>query len=202
VSLISRAWMLDPVEFHREFAELYGARSSPEGFVRLRARAARIWRSADPIVQGYVELLRTATPDEWDAGFEETHVVDWYRVLMAPYLTPTRAFRSPDLLKRRLPDLGWSPSEARRLALGRELQLLAEAYAPPEIAGPLGLQLTLGNKGWLSQDDVAGALERMRRLDRHVFRDHQDLVPVVEHAYEVLEAAATKPDQVLVMISD
>lgn len=202
MTLQSRAWMLEPVEFHREFVELYGARSSPDGHVRLRAQATRVHRSGDPIVQGYVEMLRGASPDEWQAGFVDAHVVDWYRVLMAPYLTPTRAFLTPDLLKRRFPDLGWSPSEARRLALGRELQLLAETYAPDEGGRRLSLHFNLGNKGWLSQDDVEAALARMRRLPRSAFRRHQDLVGVVEHTYEVLEAAATKPDHVLLMIHD
>lgn len=202
VAIISRAWMLDPVEFHREFEELFGALSTPEGFVGLRTRATRLWRSTDPIVHTYMELLRTATPDDWEAGFEEAHVVDWYRVLMAPHLTPTRAFRSPDLLKRRLPDLGWPPSEARRLAWGRELQLLAETSGSPELMARLSIHFTLGHKGWLGQDDIDTALTRLRSLDRSVFRDHQDLVPLVEHAYEVLEAAATKPDLVLLMVSD
>ena len=34
------------------------------------------------------------------------------------------------------------------------------------------------------------------------FRRRQDLVVVVEQAYEVLEAAATKPDLVLLMLAD
>ncbi len=194
--------MLDPLAFHREFEELFSGISTPDGFARLRARAARIWRSADPVTQTYIELLRTASADEWEEGFEPEHVVDWYRVLMAPYLLPTRAFRSPDLLKRRLPDLGWAPAEARRLALGRELQILAEVHGDPDIVSRLSLHFTLGNKGWLSQDDIAQAITRLRTTDRSVFRDHQDIVPVVENAYEVLEAAATKPDHVLLMITD
>ena len=113
-----------------------------------------------------------------------------------------RAFRSPDLLKRRLPDLGWAPAEARRLALGRELQILAEVHGDPDIVARLSLHFTLGNKGWLSQDDIAQALARLRSTDRDVFRAHQDAVPIVENAYEVLEAAATKPDHVLLMITD
>jgi hypothetical protein len=202
MALVSRAWMLDPVEFHREFLELYGARSSPEGHVRLRARATRVYRSGNPIVQGYLEVVRSASPDEWQTEFVDAHVVDWYRVLMAPYLTPTRSFRSPELLKRRLPDLGWARADARRLAMGRELQVLAETYVPDPDGRRLGLYFDLGTKGWLSQDDVHAALVRLRRLPRAVFRQHQDLVAVVEQAYEVLEAAATKPDHVLLMVND
>jgi hypothetical protein len=202
MALLSRAWMLEPVGFHRTFLELYGARSSPDGYVRLRTAATRVYRSGDPTVQGYLEVVRGATPEEWQAGFVDTHVVDWYRVLMGPYLTPTRAFLSPDLLKRRLPDLGWARSEARRLAMGRELQVLAETYAPDEPGRRLGLHFELGNKGWLGQEDIEIALTRLRRLPRAIFRGHQDLVAVVEQTYEVLEAAATKPDHVLLMVND
>jgi hypothetical protein len=35
-----------------------------------------------------------------------------------------------------------------------------------------------------------------------MFRDHPELVPVVENMFEVLEAAANKPDHVLICISD
>jgi hypothetical protein len=42
----------------------------------------------------------------------------------------------------------------------------------------------------------------MRRLDRSVFRDHQDLVPMVENAFVVFEAAATKPDHVLLTVTN
>jgi hypothetical protein len=202
MALLSRAWMLEPVEFHRTFLALYGARSSPEGHVRLRAAATSVFRSGDPTVQGYLEVVRGTTPDEWESGFVDAHVVDWYRVLMAPYLTPTRAFLAPELLKRRLPDLGWARAEARRLAMGRELQVLAETYAPDEPGRRLGLHFDLGNKGWLSQDDIEVAITRLRRLPRPAFRDHQDLVTVVEQTYEVLEAAATKPDHVLLMVND
>ncbi len=50
-----------------------------------------------------------------DPSHRPTDLGDWYRLLMAGYLTPTRAFRLPDVMKRRLPELGWSPAEARRL---------------------------------------------------------------------------------------
>jgi len=202
MGLTGRAYMLEPVDFHREFTELFAALSTPEGFVQLRARATRLWHSDDPVMRGYIELLHTATPEDWEAGLDEGHVVDWYRILMAGYLIPTPAFHWPDLIKRRLPDLGWSPAEARRLAWGRELQLLAEAHGTPELASRLALHFTLGHKGWLSQDDVETALARLRALDRARFRRNQDLIPVVENAYEVLEAAVTKPDHVLLLVSE
>lgn len=201
--ILSRAWMLDPIELHRELDRLLGGPSSrQDGLLRLRDRAVEIWHSKDPIVHGYVGSLRVAGPDEWEASFEENQVVEWYRVLMAPHLTPSRAFRAPSLLKRRLPDLGWPPSEARRLALGRELQLLAAAHAGPAALEALVPHLGPGHKGWLSQDDVEAALARFRALDRERFRGRQDLVPLAENAFEVLEAAATKPDHVLVMVCD
>lgn len=200
--ILSRAWMLDSVEFHRDLDQLLGASSGQAGLLRLRSRAVDVWHSKDPIVHGYVGSLCTGGPDEWESSFEETHVVEWYRVAMAPYLIPTRAFRAPNVLKRRLPDLGWPPSDARRLALGRELQLLVEAYGTPTVLDALQPHFALGNKGWLAPDDVEAALARFRALDRGLFRNRQELVGLVENAYEVLEAAATKPDHVLIMVSD
>lgn len=202
MSPVTLAWMLDVEGFHHEFDDLVAGLSSPHGLARMREQATAVWRSQDPIVAAYVGLLRTATPDEWESTFDDGHIVEWYRVLMASYLIPTRAFRSRDLLKRRLPELGWSPSEARRLAQGRELQVLADACAAPEVAARLSLHFTLADKGWLSQDDVQQAITRFRSLDRQLFRGRSELVPLVENAYEVLEAAATKPDHVLLMVND
>jgi hypothetical protein len=200
--LVSRAWMLDARAFHHEFDELLADASSANDFALFRDRAAAVWRSNDPIARTYLEVLRTAAPDEWRPGSEAAPMIDWYRVLMATYITPTRAFRSPDVLKRRLPDLGWSPAEARRLAQGRELQLLADAFGATATIGSLAPHFTLADKGWLTQDDVTTTLQRMRGLDRRLFRRHEDLIPVVEQVYEVLEAAATKPDLVLLMLAD
>jgi hypothetical protein len=200
--ILSRAWMLDAVEFHRELDQLLDASPGPDGLLRLRHRAVEIWHSKDPIVHAYVDSLPTAGADDWESSFEEAHLVEWYRVVMAPYLIPTRAYRAPHVLKRRLPDLGWTPADARRLALGRELQLLVEAYGSPALLDAVRPHLTLGNKGWLAQEDVELALRRLRALDRELFRGRSELVPLVENAYEVLEAAATKPDHVLVMVSN
>lgn len=202
VFVISRAWMLDPIEFHHEFDSLSDSMTTQDGIDRLREKATALWRCDDPLVHAYVDLLRTATPDEWEAGFDENHLVDWYRILMAPFLIPIRAFHSPDHLRRRLPDLGWTPSEARRLARGRELQLLLDRFGSQELVPRLSIHLGLGNKGWLSQDDLEAALVTMRSLDRSVFKDNQELVPLIENAYEVLEAGVTKPDHILLMVSD
>lgn len=197
--MVSRAWMLDPVEFHLDIEVL---RRSADGQLALRDRALRIWEHADPIVRSYLELLTISDPEEWQLAPEPGHLVEWYRVLMAPYLIPTRAFRCPDVLRRRLPDLDWPPSEARRLARGRELLDLVQQYGPGTLTEELSPHMRMGNKGWLGHDDIVGALDHMRHLERGQFRDHQDLVPVVENAFEVLEAAVTKPDHVLLTITD
>jgi hypothetical protein len=194
--------MLDAREFHDEFDELLADASSANEYGVFRDRAAAVWRTTDPIARTYLEVLRTAAPDDWRPGADAAPLIDWYRVLMASYITPTRAFRSPDVLKRRLPDLGWSPAEARRLAHGRELQLMADAFAATATIGSLAPHFTLADKGWLTQADVEGTLQRMRSLDRRLFHRHHDLVPVLEQVYEVLEAAATKPDLVLLLLAD
>lgn len=194
--------MLDPVEFHRQFDALSGRCKGTDPIDGLRDHATDLWRSNDTDIHAYVDLLQTATPDDWESGFDEHHFVDWYRILMAPFLIPMPAFTAPDTLRRRLPDLGWTPSLARRLARGRELQQLFSGYGSPELNRQLSLQLGHGNKGWLSQDDLAAALVSMRSLDRSRFRTRQELVPVIENAYEVLEAAVTKPDHVLIMVAD
>ena len=199
MSMMSRAWMLDPVEFHLDLEAL---RRGADGTLAWRDRAVAVWEQADPVVRSYLELLTISDPEDWLLTPDPSHVVEWYRVSMAPYLIPTRAFRSPDLLRRRLPDLGWPPSEARRLARGRELLHLAESFAPSELTDELSPLLRMGNKGWLHHDDIVAGLDRMRRLHRDAFRAHQDLVPAVENAFEVLEAAATKPDHVLLTITD
>lgn len=194
----SRAWMLDPIEFHHDFAAML---SAPEGLVDVRDRAAELWHSTDPAVRSYVELL-AVDPDGWRFECEDTHLVEWYRVLMAPYLIPTPALECPSLVRRGLPWLGWHTSEARRLARGRELVTLAERHLEGELLERLLVRFGWGTKGWLDHDDLTHALDRMRRLDRRVFRDHQDLVPVVENAFHVFEAAAAKPDHVLLTVSD
>ena len=210
MTLVSRAWMLDAHEFHRELNVLL-ADAVPEHDFRDLARPGRGVVARDRSDRAHVSRgvagdparvgpSSTASPS---AGpIEPTDLGDWYRLLMAGYLTPTRAFRAPDLMKRRLPELGWSPAEARRLAHGRELQSLADTYADAEAIGALVPDLTLAERGWLTQDDVEAALDRFRALDARTFRRRQDLVVVVEQAYEVLEAAATKPDLVLLMLAD
>jgi hypothetical protein len=205
MTLVSKAWMLDAQEFHRELNTLLAEAVPTHDFRALRDRAASLWRETDPIARTYLEVLRVTPPDVDRSTADPIQPVDlgdWYRLLMASYLTPTRSFRLPDVMKRRLPELGWSPAEARRLAHGRELQSLADTYADAEAIAALAPDLTLAERGWLTQDDVASALDRFRSMDAPTFRRHQDLVVVVEQAYEVHEAAATKPDLVLLMLAD
>jgi len=195
---MSRVWMLDPIEFHQDFEALL---ASPDGLVDVRDRATEIWHSSDPALRSYVELL-AVDPENWRCECEDAHLVEWYRVLMAPYLIATVPLQCPDAVRRGLPQLGWHTSEARRLARGRELLTLAERHLDDAIVERLRLRFAWGTKGWLDHDDITLALERMRRLDRSVFRDHQDLVPMIENAFHVFEAAAAKPDHVLLNVAD
>lgn len=199
MGVTSRSWMLDTIEFHREFEALLLGSGE---LVALRDRAMRIWDSQDPLARSYLELLTVAGPEEWSRSCEDAHLVDWYRVLMVPHLIPTRSLRSPDAVRRGLPQLGWHATEARRLARGRELVTLAERHLDGRVIDRLLVQFGWGHKGWLDFDDSTAALDRMRRLNPRLFREHPELVPVVENMFEVLEAAANKPDHVLICISD
>jgi hypothetical protein len=195
---ISRAWMLDSIEFHRDFETLLG---SSDGLVGVRDQALSIWNSQDPVVQSYVELL-AVDPDGWRSECEDTHLVDWYRMSMAPYLIPMTTFASPDLVRRGLPQLGWHATEARRLARGRELVTLAERHLADRLLERLRTRFGWNHKGWLEHDDMADTLDRLCRLDRADFRDHRELVPVVDTMFEAFEMAATKPDHVLLVLTD
>lgn len=193
------AWLLDPVSLHREFEDLFAGLADAGGLDRFRERVTAIWRSSDRLVHGYVSSLPTHTPDDWAEGFDQLYLGEWYRVLMAVHLRPTRSLRSPAAVKDRLPDLGWTPADARRLAWGRELAGLAERYADADCRTALELVLPLGNKGWLSQDDLAELLERFRAMPKDAFRGQQHLIPLVEEVYAVLQAATEHPDRVLLL---
>jgi hypothetical protein len=146
---------------------------------------------------GSSDLVGTQQSDP--APREETHLAEWYRVLMAAHIRPAHGIRSPSAVKDRLPDLDWLPADARRLAWGRELSTLASTYAQPESAAALSLVLPLGNKGWLSQDDVTDFLDRLHGMDPRLFRRQQNLVPLVEEVHTVLTAVASVPDRVLLL---
>lgn len=194
-----KAWLVDPVGLHAEFDDLFGGLVDDDGLARFRARAAALWRSDDPVVHDYVSSLPCHTPEEWEEGFEERHLAEWYRVLMAAHLEPARPFAAPVRLKDHLPELGWTPSDARRLAWGRELIELAQTYGQEDAAAALEIVLRVGNKGWHHPSDVEDYLEGFRHMDPRWFRGAQHLVPLVEDAYEVLTFAARRPDRVLLL---
>ena len=195
----SRSWMLEPVEFHMDFeSRLLG----PGGLAAVRERALTIWDSPDEHLRSYISMLPVSGPDEWFRTDDDTHLVDWYRVLMAPWLVPTATFDAPDLLRRSLPTLGWHATEARRLSRGRELLTLAERHSDERSLARLVTRFGWGHKGWLDHDDVVASIDRMRSLDRSLFRADPGLVPVIENAFRVCEAAATKPDHVLLLVAD
>jgi hypothetical protein len=198
----SRAWVLDPEPFHQEFDELYAAIETSEGLTRMRWLATQTWRSTDDLTHEYVDMLRTESADGWEDAFDESHLAEWYRVLMAPYVRPLPAVALPKVLKERLPALGLTPSEARRLAYGRELQSLVETFGSMPVVTQIAPLLKLGSRGWLSQDDVACGLSRLRGLDARVFRDAQDLVPLVEELYALLTEASAHPDRVVLLLCD
>ena len=199
MSVSSRSWMLEPVAFHRDFGDrLLG----PDGLLAVRDRAVQIWDSPDPVIRTYLESLSVTTADDWYSSLEDDLLVDWYRVLMAPWLTPTRSLRTPDAVRRELPRLGWHATESRRLSRGRELLTLAERHLDERALDKVLHRFGWGHKGWLDNDDVLSALDRLRGLERRQFRENPDLVGLVENVFEVFEAAATKPDHVLLIIAD
>ena len=193
-----RAWMLDVIAFHHEFETFL---STSRGLIDLRDRAVRIWDSQEGTVRDYLSLLTVSGPETWSVSCDDDNLVDWYRVLMATHLTPTRALQSPATLRRGMPALGWHATEARRLSRGRELLTLAERHLSSSAIERLLPRFGWGHKGWLDQEDLESALVKMRSLDRRAFRDCQDLVPVVEDAFEVFEAATRKPDHVLLTLA-
>ena len=199
MAVTSQSWMLDAISFHHDFeSRLLGA----DGLVSIRDRAVQLWDGVDPVVRSYLSALVLSPPEDWYRACEDTYLVDWYRVLMAPWLTPARSIQAPDALRRGLPHLGWHATESRRLARGRELLTLAERHLGPAALDRLLVRFGWGHKGWLDNNDVTTALDRMRRLDPNQFRAHPELVPVVENAFEVFESAATKPDHVLLIVAD
>ncbi|MEI7591595.1 MAG: hypothetical protein WCK41_00070 [Actinomycetes bacterium] len=201
-SSYSGAWLLDPEPFHTEFDQLYAGIESSEGLTRLRWAATQTWRSTDVVTHDYVDMLRTESADDWEDAYDEKHLADWYRVLMASYVEPITAIKTPKALKERLPLLGFSASESRRLAYGRELQGLVEAFGSLPVVAQIAPFLSIGSRGWLSQDDVESALNRLHGLDRTIFRDAQELVPMVEDLHAMLSAARNQPNSVVLLLCD
>ena len=120
---------------------------------------------------------------------------------MAAHVEPTRAVRAPEVVRTRLPALGFSPAYARRLALGREMTELASTRGTPAVAAAMELVLGPGHRGWLSHDDIAFALERLQQVDRRAFRRAQDLVPVCEDLWDTLSEASTDESTVLLVLA-
>jgi len=198
----SRAWLLDADTFHRVFDDLYAGVDRAEGLTRMRWLATQVWRSTDPGTHQYVDRLRTGSADDWEAAYHDSHLVDWYRVLMAGHLTPVPSVSDPRRLRNGLPQLGWTPAEARRATYGRELKSLVEAYGSLPVVADIAPQLMLDSRGWLGPDDVERALDRLRGIDPGCFRHAQPLVPLVEELYAMLAAARARPDGVLLLLAD
>jgi hypothetical protein len=196
----SRAWLLDPVEFHSDFDQMYAEIDTAEGLTRMRWRATQTWRGTDDATHEYVDMLRTGSADDWEVAFDEVHLADWYRVLMAGHVEAAPAVGIPKTLKERLPQVGFTPTEARRLAYGRELKSLVETFGSVGVVAQIAPLLAIGGRGWLSQDDIKLGLHRLRGLDPSVFRDAQDLVPLVDQLYAMLAAASERPHQVLLLL--
>jgi len=194
--IASRAWLLEPHQFHREIDTL---RNAPDGLLAVRDAAMDVWRSDDASLRPYLELLELGDPEEWMRGPEPVHMVDWYRLLMGPHLVAVGGYDQPDVLRRRLPELGWPAIDARRLARGRELLQLARLHSASAVVEDLSLHMRSGTKGWLHHDDLCADLDRLRNLDPRLFRGRKELVPAVEDAFEVLSAAAKRPDHVVVL---
>jgi hypothetical protein len=195
------AWLLDPIGLNADYEELFIALSDDGGLERFRTEVTALWRSTDPVIEAYLHRIPVHSPEEWELGFDEAQLGEWFRVLMGRHVQPARGLRWPVRLKERLPDVGWMPGDARRLVWGRELAQLGELYATnPEVAAALAMVLPVGNKGFLTPEDLDELLDRFRSMDAGAFRDHQFLVPVVEDAFEVLSAAAVHRDRVLLLV--
>jgi hypothetical protein len=193
------AWLLDAKSFHDEFDELFAGLGERDGLERFWGRALGVYGDPDPGVRRYLATVECRPPEHWAAGFDEAHLAEWYRILMGRHVRPTPGFRSPSAVKDRLPDLGWARSDARRVAFGRELCTLAERHADPDCAAALASVLPMGNKGWLSGEDLDACLQRLRSMEPDRFRQHRNLVPLVEEVYTVLEQAARAGDRVLLL---
>jgi hypothetical protein len=196
----SRAWLLDADTFHDEFEILYRDSDTAEGMARMRWMATQLWRSSDEETHRYVDLLPTSSADEWEAEYDPSHLGEWYRVLMAAHLDAAPSLSDPRAVRDGLTALGWTPTEARRLAYGRELTSLVASYASDVVVADIAPQLMLGSRGWLDDEDVELGLSRLHALDPAVFRHHQALVPLVEELHAMLSAAREAPDRILLLL--
>ncbi|HVN50998.1 MAG TPA: hypothetical protein VMT43_06170 [Acidimicrobiales bacterium] len=196
----SRAWLLDADAFHDEFELLYREADTAEGIARMRWMATQLWRSADEAIHRYVDLLPTSSADDWEADYDPSHLGEWYRVLMAAHLEPAPSLSDPRALRDGLTALGWTPTEARRLAYGRELTTLVASFASDVVVSDIAPQLMVGCRGWLDDEDVELGLDRLHALDPAAFRHQQPLVPLVEELHAMLLAERASADRVLLLL--
>lgn len=197
MQISTRTWLLEPIAFHRDFE----TRLSREGLSGLRDRALYIWDSPIDDYRRYAQSLPVAGPDDWFVKLDDTYLVDWYRLLMAPFLTSENSLEYPDELRRGLPQLGWHATAARRLARGRELLTLAERHLSDAAMKTMVTRFGWGHKGWLDHEDAVRAVEEMRSLNPAVFRQHRELVPVIENAFQLFESSALKPDHLTIYVA-
>jgi hypothetical protein len=216
------AWLLDIEAFHSEFADLWANlddhhQSGPLGRLTevslhpelervgrgdtsdLRTRAAQLWASTDPVVADHVARLEVSTPEDWIAGFDESHLGHWFRLCLAGHLEVVGGVDDIDGLRTGLPKLGWSSVETRRVLFGRELGDLAVRLDHQGYGQAVNLSLGHGHKGWLDIDDVTAAQRRLADLDPAGFRSAQHLVPACEQLWAVLDVAISNPERALVL---
>lgn len=219
---VATAWLLDTEAFHSEFADLWANlddhhRPGPLGRLTeaslhpelervgrgdttdLRTRAAQLWASTDPVVADHVARLEVSTPEDWIAGFDESHLGHWFRLCLAGHLEVVGGVDDIDGLRAGLPTLGWSSVETRRVLFGRELGDLAVRLDHQGYGQAVSLSLGHGHKGWLDIDDVTTAQRRLVDLDRAGFRSAQHLVSACEQLWAVLDIAISNPERVLVL---
>jgi hypothetical protein len=182
------AWLLDAPSFHVDFDARFAELSSTGSTAAMRRRAADLWDSEDPAIRAYVARLETDLPEEWEAEFRQDHLAQWYRMLCAPHLERRSLAVNPGEVCAGLSRLGFSKAEARRIARGRQLATLARAYGSDALGEAMGLVIDPGARGWLAQDDLVWALDRLGSLPRSAFRMNQDLVPVCDQLWQTLRS--------------
>ena len=144
---------------------------------------------------GYVDRLRTGSADDWEAAYHDSHLVDWYRVLMADHLIPAPAVSDPRALRRGpararagpRPRPGAPPTAASSPAWSRPT-------ARPRWSADIGpSSCSTAAAGWAPTTSSAPSTGCGASTPR-CFRDAQPLVPLVEELYAMLAVARDRPD--------
>src|SRR3954447_26810117 len=78
------AWLLDAKSFHDEFDQLFAGLGDRDGLERFWGRALGVCGDTDPDVQRYLATVEVRPPQQWATRFEDAHLAEWYRILMAP----------------------------------------------------------------------------------------------------------------------